>query len=147
MSTYTKQQIRGAILRAADQIKSRPHLFNFGNCSIPDCGSPGCAIGWCGAELGLEGIINEASPILVGWADTSPVPHDERWLGNQFCDQEFYDRMDSIGPANWRTNAHECARALRAYADKYWPAEQLDPAYVAFKRALTGRALGAGEEA
>jgi hypothetical protein len=135
MSTYSKAEIRSAILRAAGHIELRPDLFNFGRCFIPDCGSPGCAIGHVGTFLGMANTgVSKASMILVGW--------DDAYQGRHYCDREFYDRMDAISDSGWRWKADLCATTLRAYADKYFPAEKraaLDKAYIAFRASLCER--------
>ena len=38
--------IRTAMYKAADSIEQNPHLFDFGSVELPDCDTPGCALGW-----------------------------------------------------------------------------------------------------
>ena len=42
-----------AIMLAADHIERNPADFNFMSIGIPDCGTPGCALGWIGSFGGL----------------------------------------------------------------------------------------------
>ena len=104
--------VREAILRAADSIEERPELFRFSSTRTPDCGTPGCALGWISAHLG-------------GTAGESWGMHDELFeaMGIAFEQHgRFYDRMNAIA-TGWAWDADRCASALRQYADKYHPAQ------------------------
>lgn len=46
--------IRQAILQAADHIEKNPCDFNFYSVDKPECGTPGCALGWIGVFMGIE---------------------------------------------------------------------------------------------
>ena len=122
--------IYSAIMKAADHIEQHPELFNFDNVRIPECGTPGCALGWIGHFLGIRigEVINRVAshPNLRA----APIPVDEL---------VFYQRMDGIerkaSGVNWMINPVACARYMRVYADKYHkPATPaLDPAFIAFR--------------
>lgn len=96
---------RQAILKAADHIEANPDQFNYWVVGVPDCGSPGCALGWIGYFLGFS----------VGasfWGNVSPA------MG--LASEDFYDRMTEID-RKWESGAARCSHALRLYADKYHP--------------------------
>jgi hypothetical protein len=107
--------IRDAILKAADWIEGHPRHFSFGFIKVPDCGSPGCAIGW------IDHFLNIPAGALINGGCDPWVYENRSTLG--VCDEKFYIRMDKTGIINWRAYAKECAEALRLYADKYHPAE------------------------
>jgi hypothetical protein len=130
MSTYTNDQIRSAILRAADRIELNPKLWNHDNTRIPDCGAPGCALGWIGHEVGIEcgksiAAVHAALGLEGSW--------------------QFYNQMSEMGFIQWRRNPTHGVAALRAYADRYFPdsttvvSSAYDPAYVAFRQKLCGQ--------
>ena len=120
--------IRQAILKAAASIEKNPDRFSFMSTDIPDCGTPGCVLGWVGFHLKVPTDQDEDRYHLVvakalGFTcdDTCPILHE---------DTPFYDRMDSIGRINWRRDAGDCAKTLRKYADKYHPETDHIPASV-----------------
>jgi hypothetical protein len=88
-----------ATLATAKLFEQRPELFNFSETNIPDCGTPGCALGYIGYFMGQPGCISGESTIGV---DSSV----------------FYDRMRPLAP-NWIIDASLCAKGLRLYAEKY----------------------------
>lgn len=104
--------MRHAILKAADQIEQTPEMFNFMSTVKPDlsCGTPGCALGWIGFFANLKpqeygGFVSETATALGVNAS------------------QFYDRMDDCAEdREWIDSAQLCAKGLRAYADKYFPA-------------------------
>ena len=123
-----------AIMKAADQIEWFPKDFRFSETCIPACGSPGCALGWIGAFLGVRndgynrGETNP--PFFV--AARQIIPEELTTTGGITTygrpDRVFYTRMDELDELNgtpparfndWRHNAAECARCLRLYAAKY----------------------------
>lgn len=126
--------IRDAILKAADQIESSPHTFDFGAASIPEdtCGSPGCALAWIGYFLNAQPVnkkslffgtiqacsiyessLGDIARDMLGMNQISP--------GGDF-DDEFYSRLDEYD-MDWDLDAFKCADALRLYADEYHPEE------------------------
>jgi hypothetical protein len=133
MSTnYTHAEIRGAILRAATTVERDPKLFKWSVCHIPECGTPGCAVGWIGAHLGipanesLEQVARELGVLDVFYERMSEVTQQFGWSYGQ-----------------WRDSAEYAATALRAYADKYYPAvaevaESADTATWASVKQATG---------
>jgi hypothetical protein len=101
--------IRDAILKAADHIESHPEEFDFHSVDRPGCGTPGCALGW----IGVFGEVTK--------------PAGRSWLGavSDYIAVDsvvFYQRMSELD-GYWTVFHDSCARALRAYADKYHPAE------------------------
>lgn len=109
---------RQAMYSAADSIEQNPEMFDFGSLSIPGCGLPGCALGWTAHHLGMRGnglakvCLALGLPLLPKYADE----------GDCWRAMTFYDRMDALSN-DWHSNAIECSKALRLYADKYHPAE------------------------
>ncbi len=116
--------IRAAVLEAADRIEAEPDRFDFGSISIPGmtCGTPGCALGWVGAYMGLQ-----ATESLSAVSSLSAVCVA---LGADGGALTFYNRMDEMqcrfGPndSHWSDNARVCAAMMRKYADQYHPAEK-----------------------
>src|SRR5438552_2834077 len=134
MNTYQ------AILRAADHIQRHPQLFDFERTRVPrNCHTPGCALGWIGffagrtqarvrAMLGLS-FLHRGIAIVTLDAGSDPII--------TVTALEFYERMDRLAACNWRRDAIQCANALRLYAATYHQAGVFDPAYVAFREALS----------
>lgn len=110
---------RYAILKAADQIETRPETFNFCETGIPhDCGSPGCALGWIGHFA--------STPVAGSVLD---VAVDFLRLGDHVdADAVFYERMSRL-QYGWRDNAHDCAKTLRLYADAHHPRANIPNGY------------------
>lgn len=106
--------IREAILRAADMIELHPKQFDFMSIYVPSCGTPGCAIGWIGCFMGIRDTNRSDGKTNVGYVCAEAGLPDS---------MEFYNRMDLIAPRGWRRKAVLCAQGLRAYADKYHPAD------------------------
>lgn len=97
-----------AILKAADSIEQNPNLFNFSSIfnPNPDCGTPGCAIGWISLWSGKA------------WEFPGSAIHKAMGVNTDTC---FYKRMNSLVGHGWQLEAAVCAKALRLYADKYHP--------------------------
>ena len=96
--------VRSAILLAADHIEQHPELFRFTKCRIPECGTPGCLLGWIGHFLGMA-----PGQSILGLE--SPMNADHHL---------FYDRVSSLlDQQPWTVNAPMCARGLRLYANTY----------------------------
>lgn len=104
--------IRQAILKAADSIEQYPKLFEWKSVSVanPECGTPGCAIGWICRHLGHS-----------HWEPNKVV-------GIKDCD--FYERMNEIHHDAWKRDHKICADILRIYADKYHPDTDHIPASI-----------------
>lgn len=117
-----------AILAAADHIETQPKAYNFGTYSYPDCGTPGCALGWIAAiaQLPMDGRYACWDMRLI----TKFFGEDE----DNFTEARFYTRMDKLAPEIreyegdtvmvWTQEAGACAAALRQYAQKYHAPEQ-----------------------
>ena len=89
---------------AADHIEQNPELFNFHRIRVPDCGAPGCALGWIGAFAGI--------------APGESIARTEEFL--QTSDKSFYRRMNGlVSEKLWQRNPRICAKGLRLYAEKY----------------------------
>lgn len=101
--------IRQAILKAADSIEQNPELFEYQESIVPDCRSPGCALGWIGHHLGMQGkdSMHNVMPLL-GYPETYSI-------------RPFSTALDDLVDiySGWRRNAIKCAQVLRLYADKY----------------------------
>jgi hypothetical protein len=106
--TFTHEQIRRAIFRAADSIERDYSRWQFSNCYVESCGTPMCAAGWIGFHLGF-------APVT----DVNKVCQAMPSCESGYC--AFDDQMRSIDTRWFDTPANAVA-ALRAYADKYFPA-------------------------
>lgn len=105
--------IRQAILKAANSIEQNPDMFDFGSLYWPDCGTPGCALGWISVYSGIE---REEF-----WTYSRDKLRELLGISNS---GQFYGRMINISNhSNWSHSADKCAKALRLYADKYHPSE------------------------
>lgn len=95
-----------AIMKAADHIEANPSLYDF-SCSRPECGSPGCMLGWIGVYLGMpDDTINVEVSTALGL---------EQWTGI------FYHRVDELSGGNCQyvLDARVAAKGMRLYAEKY----------------------------
>ena len=111
-----------ATLATADLFERRPELFKFSNLFVPECGSPGCIIGYFDAFMGRP------SGTLI----------DGESLGVSRLD--FYDRMSSLEPGCFH-DAALCAKGLRLYADKYLSSDAIPAGVRAiFEADVTGLA-------
>lgn len=112
--------IRQAILSAADSIEQNPDLYRFTTWATanPDCGIPGCALGWISYHLGMAGEI-----------PTSGV-YAALGIGSGFPALLFTHLRDAVGHGEWKTSAPECAKALRQYADIHHPEQDYIPASI-----------------
>ncbi len=90
-----------ATLATAELFEREPKMFDFLQVVVPDCGAPGCAIGYIEQFMGFEGEID-----------------GNRSLG--ISRRVFYERMwDLLGSRAWTESASLCAKGLRLYAEKY----------------------------
>jgi hypothetical protein len=126
---FTKSEIRAAILKAADTIERDGDLWNFGEVLVPDCGTPGCALGWIGFHLGI--------PVGDPVTRTARVLYGEDHKGNGFYDGRFYREIKKLGVGIAMCGASDVPGALRSFADANFPAEKskagLDSAYLSFR--------------
>jgi len=104
--------MRDAILKAADQIESSPSTFDFHTVDRPDlsCGTPGCALGW----IGFFANVKTSDRMSFVSATAAALGVDSMY---------FYERLDQCCDSeDWMNDPALCAKALRAYADAYYPA-------------------------
>lgn len=107
--------VKLAMLLAADQIEGSPELFRFSSVEVPDCGTPGCAIGWMAYYLReMEG--DEGEDWLVSWSRARDV-----FAPGGVGDGVFYMRMNDVarGHGDWHVDASVCAAGLRRLAEAY----------------------------
>ena len=108
-----------AIVNAADHIERNPAAFDFMSVGIPDCDTPGCALGWIGSFGGLTKSACGFSDAATDLLRLEPEPLDGGGI-TRSNDFTFYNRMDALcGNKVWRKAAHVCAATLRKYAEKY----------------------------
>lgn len=111
---------RQAILAAADHISGRPDLYNFGSGYVPvaptDCA---CALARIGAFLSESALPVRQQPGTQAhkeWADVAT------FLGHAHA-PEFYGQLHLLVGSNaWQIHPPLCVKALRLYAEKYFPA-------------------------
>jgi hypothetical protein len=89
-----------AAIKTADLFEQKPEMFDFFAVVVPECHTPGCAIGYIGHFMGQKGLIDGLTTVGI------PEP-------------EFYDRMTDLTGASWSNSAYKCAKGLRLYAEKY----------------------------
>jgi len=101
-----------AIMRAADHIERYPDQFDFSRVRVPDCGTPGCALGWIGRFAGCP--VGHVIESIVDFEKDTPCKR----LGLR--DQvTFYNRMRELTARYWAEDAATCAAGLRRYAQLY----------------------------
>lgn len=106
--------IYNAILKAADHIEKEPHLYNFYCNRVPDCGTPGCMLGWIGHFMGLTGsVYNDVAPV-VGLSRRCLVTFD---MGAQYNELP----MESV---------EDAVRVMRRFALRFKPSVTGIPASV-----------------
>lgn len=112
MSNYSRSEIRGAILRAAERIERDPRMWDFNKIYVPsDCGTPACALGWIGFELGME--------------VSKSIGRTARALFGSDGAMKFYrDFNMASGQSISIIDGPDVPRALRAYADRYFSATE-----------------------
>lgn len=124
MSTYTPEEIRGAILRAADRIEGgAPYDFDGhgvdGQNMGKRCGP--CMWGHIGRELSMSNVSNIDIAEAIGVMTTSAL----------------YELRGDFGIAASQRDPAVAAKMLRAFADAKFPAAQLDPAFLRFRESFT----------
>lgn len=105
-----------AIMRAADHIEQNPELFDFHASVVPECGSPGCALGWIGFFANI-------SP-GISVSDASDAMDTSDWTFYHVMDALTEDVGDDENGNGWMANARLCALGLRRYAEKYFGHER-----------------------
>jgi hypothetical protein len=105
--------MRDAILKAAAHLEANPGALSFMQGSVPKHYTylkmgAACPLAWIG-EFSTENWANHAEVAVKGMS---------------IFPQQFYDRMTAItgSASKWMYNQAGCAKALRRYADKYYPA-------------------------
>jgi hypothetical protein len=111
MKTFSKAEIRGAILSTAKLFEEKPDLWNWSNTQVPDCGTPGCALGYIGTALEIP-----AGKAVV-WVEEVLGYKDIFSVQSKF----YADMNDASRDYGWNLSASGASKALRAYADKYFP--------------------------
>ena len=115
--------IRQAILKAADHIEQNPAHFKYvsNDRPNPDCGTPGCMLGWIGVFLNMQ---------PAGWST---------WAGDVAraigtTHSEFVHGFVHPMVVEHKLWVHEnpnaaknAAKLLRIYADRHHPAESRAP--------------------
>ncbi len=101
-----------AIMRTAGLLEDHPALWDFMNSDIPECGTPGCALGLIAAECGERGNVGVFCMHRMGVQ-----------MG------EFLERMSEISRSEFPNeccwngvgdkSARLAAACLRLYAEKY----------------------------
>lgn len=122
--------VYSAIMKAADHVEREPSLYEFRNVRVPDCGSPGCMLGWIGYFLGIR-------PGTLIQSYCSPqVATPAKLLGLK-SQTDFYQRLNDFGLDGSYVRDHKfAARVMRLYAEKYHSGES-SAEDAAFKRFLT----------
>lgn len=114
---FTNEQIRSAILRAADRIERDPSSYSFGAClTAGDCGTPLCMIGWIAHEIGFTKTIVVSQFMELMRTGVDPGVN---WTG-RYAD-ELYRMIDARDAGG--ASVGKCVAGMRAYADKFYPAE------------------------
>lgn len=118
---------RDDILWAADMIERHPEAYSWSSVDVPnheapECGSPGCALGWIAAHQEGREVGEPFTLVRRGYVRESASPVGVHSL-------EFYGRMGAIEP-RWKVDAKACAAALRRYADHYHPESDAIPSGV-----------------
>lgn len=133
---YSNAQIRGAILRAADRIERDPDSYYFGN---PHCGArTNCAYAKIGEELGYTSGAREVVNFL---ASMLGLEYHGLFTGT------LYDLLSTHG-SDWAVNGLTVVPAIRAIANRYFPAEKAnDPAFVKFMQSLGPKSVSEMEAA
>ena len=99
--------IYDATMRAADHIEARPDLWSFSRINVPECGSPGCAIGWIGHFSGVK-----AGESIYDVYKTLGIK----------TGTDFYDQMSVLNGDDgnlWQCETRQVPKLLRLYADKF----------------------------
>ena len=132
----TNEEVRSAILQAADHIEVTPSAFSYGSCIIPAgrCGSPGCAVGW----IGFFANCSRLTSMSMVCRDVLKLPVEVSAWGTSTEYVAFENRMTLINPL-WRYSSNVAA-SLRLYADKYHPLPK-EPPFITELKALAAKEL------
>jgi len=106
--------IYDAIMKAADTIEQHPDWYDFDKNTKPDCGTPGCMLGWIGHYSGVELTASEAEfPGLYTNRTICAVGFDYSDI--------ITESNKHFGPDLRQTQcAADAAKAMRFYAEKHF---------------------------
>jgi hypothetical protein len=100
--------IYAAVMKAADHIERNPQLFDFMRSTTPECGTPGCVLGWVAHFMGAApGTEAKEMAKFFGLSDGCV------WFGLDALVQR------TIGENFYHHSHEDAARFLRTYAAKY----------------------------
>lgn len=132
MTTFSNADIRQAILRAADRIEREPKSYNFMRMYTPRGGDVACMWGWVGHELGMQ---PQTPNFRV--ASACGIPDGQTGHLYEYCNRSHSWRFwDSTF---YQTSAKSAARQMRSYAEKFYPAEKLDPDFLKWRVSFVPR--------
>lgn len=111
------------IMAAADQIEKDPGSFKYSKPVVPECGTPGCAVGWIGtfANVAAGTCVTDVCRDVMG----IPGPEDRSHLRYHVPYNIFEQRMQDIH-AGWRLPEH-VSGAMRRYAEIHHAHEKVEP--------------------
>lgn len=103
--------IRTAILKAADHIERNPETYSFHSNDKPDCGTPGCMLGWVGVFLDVPA---RESAYTGSYMNRTAMALGLQGMGDflRFC-EGYSNRKKLYG---FTHDASEAATLLRAFA-------------------------------
>lgn len=111
------------IMAAADQIEKDPGSFKYSNPTVPQCGSPGCAVGWIGslAEVKPGTCVTDVCRDVMG----IPGPQQRSHPRFHAPYNTFERRMDAID-CGWK-QFDRVGPAMRRYAEIHHAHEKVEP--------------------
>ena len=126
--------IYSAAMKAADHIERNPGLFSFMEVGVPECGTPGCMVGWVAHFMGVPnewGVIPDS--LISRFCRAGPA-QASGWPGfDATAAAEGFDLYDL------HDNPAAAARYLRHYAAKYLAKPlQAPPDWQALAQRLAG---------
>jgi hypothetical protein len=110
--------IRQAILKAADLIESRPELYAFYQNEVPECGTPGCMLGWIGHFLGVSGSVGYRVCPAMGLGEGQ-----DGFIRNGIHQLAIDESSRTKEWPDYVSDPKAAARLMRRWADLHHPAE------------------------
>jgi hypothetical protein len=110
--------IRQAILKAADHIEQNPHLYEFYQNEVPECGTPGCMLGWIGHFLGVRGSVGYQVCPAMGLGEGQ-----DGFIRKGIHELAIEEMGHTRKWPDYATDAKAAARLMRLWADRNHPAE------------------------
>jgi hypothetical protein len=110
--------IRQAVLKAADHIERNPHLYEFYRNEVPECGTPGCMLGWIGHFLGVKGSVGYEVCPAMGLGEGQ-----DGFIRNGIHELAVEESKRTNQWANYAGDAKTAARLMRLWVDRHHPAE------------------------